>query len=111
MPAKTNRVMWKAEDRLMAMTASHLCGGKLSTGDTCWIPALLTRISTGPSASLACGDHARDLFRIGHVGAVVCHVDIILQGELAANPLNLLGVAEAVQQHCGTILGKRSRYA
>jgi hypothetical protein len=45
------RVVWNTADRLIAMIASHLPGGKLSTGETCWIPALLTRISGGPSSS------------------------------------------------------------
>src|SRR4051812_23218443 len=36
----------------MAMIASHLSGGKLSIGATCWMPALLTRMSTLPNAAL-----------------------------------------------------------
>jgi hypothetical protein len=34
-------VVWKVEDRQTAMMSSHLSSGKDSTGDTCWMPALL----------------------------------------------------------------------
>ena len=36
-------------DRLMAMIASHRSAGKSSMLATCWMPALLTRMSTAPS--------------------------------------------------------------
>ena len=42
------RMVWKAADRLIARTASHFPGGKSSIGATCWMPALLTRMSTRP---------------------------------------------------------------
>jgi len=45
------RVVWNVEDRTMAMIASHFSGGKSCTGATCWIPALLTRMSGPPSSS------------------------------------------------------------
>ena len=51
MPGRARRVVWKAEVRLMAMMASHFSTGKSSTGDTCWMPALLTRMSTPPNLS------------------------------------------------------------
>ncbi|MNH40459.1 hypothetical protein D3C79_1017840 [compost metagenome] len=44
----TRRVAWKALDRLMAMTASQRSGAKSSMGETCWMPALFTRMSTWP---------------------------------------------------------------
>ena len=37
----------------MAITASQRSTGKLPTGAVCWIPALLTRISTLPSSRVA----------------------------------------------------------
>jgi hypothetical protein len=37
----------------MAMMASHFSSGKLSTGATNWMPALLTRMSTEPSSPAA----------------------------------------------------------
>jgi len=39
-------VAWKAEVRLMAMIWSHLSVGKSSIGATCWMPALLIRMSS-----------------------------------------------------------------
>ena len=44
------RVVWKAEDRLIAMIWSHFSSGNSSTGATCWMPALFTRMSTAPKA-------------------------------------------------------------
>src|SRR5579863_8594926 len=46
------RIAWNAADRLIAMIASHFSTGKSSIGETNWMPALLTRISSEPS--LAC---------------------------------------------------------
>src|SRR4051812_29800491 len=48
MPGTAARMPWKADDRLMAMMASHFSGGNSSIGDTNWMPALLTRMSTDP---------------------------------------------------------------
>jgi 3-hydroxybutyrate dehydrogenase len=53
MPGKARRVVWKALERLMAMTASQRSGGKSCTGATCWMPALLTSTSTPPNSASA----------------------------------------------------------
>ena len=53
MPGSACRMVWKFETRLMAMIASHLSGGNSSIGATCWMPALLTRISTAPNSAAA----------------------------------------------------------
>ncbi|MNO09335.1 hypothetical protein D3C81_2324260 [compost metagenome] len=53
MPGKARRVLWKTDDRLMAMIESQRSTGNSSTGATCWIPALLTRISTPPNSRSA----------------------------------------------------------
>ena len=45
-------VVWKADDRLMAITASHRAAGKSAMGATCWMPALLTRMSQAPAVSI-----------------------------------------------------------
>src|SRR5215467_3940821 len=45
---RVNRVVWKADDRLIARIASHFSGGKSCNGATCCIPALLTRMSSRP---------------------------------------------------------------
>lgn len=47
-------VLWKAEDRHTAMMASHLSSGKVCTGETYWMPTLLTRMSRRPSSSWVC---------------------------------------------------------
>jgi hypothetical protein len=49
MPGRARRVVWKAEDRLIAMIASQRSTGNSSTGATCWMPALLTRMSSAPN--------------------------------------------------------------
>ena len=48
-----SRVVWKALVRLMAITASQRSTGKSSTLATCWMPALLTRMSTRPNLAAA----------------------------------------------------------
>src|SRR4030095_8622060 len=53
MPGSAARAVWNAAERLIARIASHFSGGKSSTGATCWMPALLTRISTAPSSAIA----------------------------------------------------------
>jgi hypothetical protein len=39
MPGVTARIAWNAEERLIAMTASHFSTEKSSIGETCWMPA------------------------------------------------------------------------
>src|SRR3712207_7128237 len=51
MPGTAARMAWKAEERLMAMIWFHFSTGKSSTGETNWMPALLTRMSTLPKLS------------------------------------------------------------
>src|ERR1700722_10604907 len=48
MPGTAARMAWKAAERLMAMIWSHFAIGNSSIGATCWMPALLTRMSTAP---------------------------------------------------------------
>src|SRR5688572_24702315 len=50
MPGSAALVAWKTEVRLIAITASQRSAGNSSTGDTCWMPALLTRMSTAPNS-------------------------------------------------------------
>jgi hypothetical protein len=49
MPGVTARIAWNADERLIAMTASHFSTGKSSIGETYWMPALLTSTSTRPN--------------------------------------------------------------
>ena len=46
-------VVWNADERLMAMIAFQRAVGKSSIGETNWMPALLTRMSTPPKTSAA----------------------------------------------------------
>ena len=50
-PGRTSLVAWKAEERLIAMIASHFSSGNSSIGATCWMPALFTMMSTEPNMS------------------------------------------------------------
>ena len=47
------RIMCQAEDRLIAMIALNVSTGKSAIPATCWIPALLTTMSTLPVAAAA----------------------------------------------------------
>ena len=69
MPGIAARMVWNADDRLMAMTASHFSTGKSSIFATCWMPALFTSTSSEPKLFSVVGDHAGDLGRLAHVGA------------------------------------------
>ena len=75
------------------MIASHFAGGKSSTGATCCMPALLTRMSTGPARR----HHRLDPGGRGQVAGGVS------RAELAAQPVDLLGRAEAVEHHLGAL--------
>ena len=74
-PGSDARMVWKDEHRLTAMMASHRSTGKLSTGETCWIPALLTRMSTFPRRFSASATSCGALFAFGKISPVVqrCH--------------------------------------
>jgi len=48
---RASRMVWKAAERFSAITASQRSDGNASNGATCWMPALLTRMSTLPWAA------------------------------------------------------------
>ena len=52
-PGKAARVVWNAEERLIARIASHFSIGNCSSGETCWMPALFTSTSMRPKVSRA----------------------------------------------------------
>ena len=64
-------IVYQADDRLSAMIASYFSGGKFSIGLTCWMPALLTRMSTRPKLRDRLLDQAGGLVALHQVGAVV----------------------------------------
>ena len=62
MPGTASRVVWKAAVRFSAIIVSHFSTGKSSTGATCCIPALLTRMSISPASAIIatiCGTSVR----------------------------------------------------
>src|SRR6266404_4946705 len=101
MPGMTSRVAWKAELRLIARMASHFSAGNCSSGATNWMPALLTRMSTLPSAAPAPSDQAGDRSRPAHVGAVEADFASRFLGQAGADRLDLVGLAEAIQHDLG----------
>ena len=107
MPGSAARVEWKADDRLMAMIASHFATGNSSIGATNWMPALLTTMSTLPKVFSAFCTMPATASPLAHVGAVIDDLDLVLVGELAANFLDLLGIAEAVEHDVGAGLRER----
>ena len=64
-------MVYQAADRLSAMIASYFSGGKVSIGLTCWMPALLTRMSTRPKSAIVSFDQAGGLVALHQIGAVV----------------------------------------
>ena len=90
------------------MIASHFSIGKSSIGETNWMPALLTRMSSEPSFSSRL-DHRRDLGGLGHVGAVVERPDAEVLLDAGALGLDRGGLAHAVEDDIGAVLGERAR--
>ncbi|MNR29136.1 hypothetical protein D3C85_1465040 [compost metagenome] len=53
MRGRHKRVLWNTDDRLIAIIESQRSIGKSSTDATCWMPALLTRMSMPPNSRSA----------------------------------------------------------
>ena len=98
------RMRWKADDRSIARIASHFAAGNSPIGATCWMPALLTTMSTWPKRADRALRHHVDGVAVRHVGAVIGDVDIVLLGERGALRFDLGRVAEAVQHDGGAAL-------
>src|SRR5262249_52147601 len=52
MRGRASRVVWNADERLIARIASHLAVGNSAIGATNCIPALLTRMSSRPNSTM-----------------------------------------------------------
>ena len=78
------------------MTAFQRSSAKSSTGAVCWMPALLTRISTRPSLARRLADHGVDL-RASTVGAIEDDAHTELLRERASELFDLARIAESVQ--------------
>ena len=62
MPGMAARIVWKAEREIDGEDRVPFLDGKSSIGETNWMPALLTRMSTPPIFVRGFGDHRGDLF-------------------------------------------------
>ena len=51
MPGIAACMQWNGADRFSAITASHFSGGNSAIVAVCWMPALLTRMSSPPNAA------------------------------------------------------------
>ncbi len=51
MPGIAACMQWNGADRFSAITASHFSGGNSAMVAVCWMPALLTRMSSLPNAA------------------------------------------------------------
>ena len=93
---------WNAAERLTAMTASQRSSGKSTIFATCWMPALLTRMSTPPNRSAVCANKSPDLGGLGHIGCDIGRPHPVLFGKPGAQPLDLGRIAKAVQHDVAT---------
>ena len=67
--AMASALQWKVPMRWVWMTVSQTAGSKVSVRPTRWIPALLTRMSTPPSASLDGAEQRLHRGAVGYIGA------------------------------------------
>ena len=101
---------WKLDERLIAMTASQRSAGNVSIGAVCWMPALLTRMSTRAerrrsrprTSSWICGG-------LEMSAPLRADLDPELVGEAAPDRLDRARVAEAVQHDVRALGGERAR--
>lgn len=63
MPGRACFIVWKLELRFKAIILSQLSSGNFSTESICWIPALLTKMSTFPKWAILFS--TRDLLSAG----------------------------------------------
>ena len=103
-----SRVVWKAEDRLMARIASHFAGGKSCNGATCWMPALLTSTSSLPNLRRVVSIISAIESRLRHVGAGIVDANAVILGDAFARSFDLLRLAEAVQHYVRACAGERA---
>jgi hypothetical protein len=78
---------------LIAMIASHFSAGKSGIAATCWMPALLTRMSQAP----ACFDQGAAFVALRHVGLDVARRHTRLLRDFGGERVVLVPVGEGVQ--------------
>ena len=91
----------------MAMIWSHFSTGKSSIGETNWMPALLTRMSTLPKVFSPGAPSPRSRLRLGHVGRRIDRLDSELGLEPSPFLLDVVRLAEAVDQYICALLCER----
>ena len=68
MPGTAARMAWNADDRLMAMIASHFSGGKVLDRRDMLDAGIVDQDVDGAEGLLGLPDHGDDLVGLGHVG-------------------------------------------
>jgi hypothetical protein len=106
MPGTAAAVVWKAEERLIAMTAFHFSGGNSSTRATCWIPALLTNIDGAERGGCLLHQTAA-IVGAGHVGSDVFGLDAVRAGEAFGQGVILGRVRERVKDNAVPLRSQR----
>ena len=109
MPGTAARMAWKADDRLMAMIWSHFSIGNSSIGETNWMPALLTSISTDPKVFSWHRRPWRRSRRLAHVGAGIDRLDPEILFDAAALFFDRVLVAKAVDGDVGAVRRQGAR--
>ena len=96
MPGTAARMVWNADDRLIAMIGIPFLDREILDRRTYWMPALLTRMSSAPNSFSAVRDHGGDLGGLGHVGGRIARLDAELLLDAGALLFDRGRVAEAV---------------
>ena len=104
---RASRVVWKADERLMAMIASHFSGGTRQPVPRAGCPALLTNVDP-PNSATACRNQGFDLGRAAHVGGEVAYRRAAGGDQPVAQVFDGVGVAEAVDDQIGALRGQRA---
>ena len=104
--------MAQTQPRLMAMIASQRSIGNSRTGAVCWMPALLTRISTPPRSRVACAIMSSISAGFDMSAALVGHAHAVRLGERSPHAVDLGRLAKPVQggrRHLPPPTPRRSR--
>ena len=100
------RMAWKAADRLIAITASHLSAGNLDRR------GVLDAGVVHQDVHAPClRNHRGHLGRLRHVGRAVAYVDFVFGLQVGEERVDRSPVAEAVQHDVGAARGERTRDA
>ncbi len=90
----------------MAMIWSHFSTGNSSIGETNWMPALLTNMSTLPNCFCASAIMAAISGPLAHIGAGIDRLDPEILFDAAALLFDRVLVAKAIDHDMGAVAGK-----